>query len=171
MQVAANLRPARVDDAEAIRAIYRPFVESTAISFETEVPSIDDMADRVRRVLDRWCWLVAETDTGIVGYAYGSAHRPRAAYRYSVETSAYVDARFRRIGVARALYEALFEQLEARGYQSAFAGITLPNDASVGFHRSLGFAAIGTFPRVGWKLGSWHDVAWMYRPLQHPSDC
>ena len=98
--------------------------------------------------------------------AHGSPHRERAAYRWSAETSAYVDPSVQRQGVGKALYLALFEVLAARGYCNAFAGMTLPNDASAALHRSVGFEPIGVFRRVGWKFGTWHDVAWSQRRLR-----
>lgn len=170
MVSAFNIRPASVSDARVLREIYRPYVETTAISFELEVPTVEEFARRVEAALENWSWLVAEVDGQPVGYAYGSSHRPREAYWYSVETSAYVHEDFHRYGIARSLYEELFAELRARGFASAYAGVTLPNDPSVGFHRSFGFEPIGVFPRVGWKFDCWHDVAWLYRPIQHPDE-
>lgn len=160
-----QIRSAEVRDAQAIQTIYRHFVETTAVSFELEVPGIEEMSRRIGSAVESWGWLVAEVEGEFAGYAYGTAHRPREAYRYSVEVSAYLDGAYQRRGIARALYEGLFPQLVARGYHSAYAGVTLPNDASMGFHQSLGFKPIGVFPRVGRKFDAWHDVAWLYRPL------
>lgn len=164
------IRPARDDDVAAMLDIYRPYVENTAVSFEESVPSLDEFAARVRSVAAGWSWLVAEDAARIVGYAYGSSHRERAAYRWSVETSVYVAAAAQRCGVGRRLYEALFARLAAAGYCNAYAGIALPNDASVALHRAVGFVAIGTFPRVGFKFGQWRDVAWFHRPLRAPEE-
>ena len=155
-------------DAAVLREIYRPYVETTAISFELEVPSIEEFRRRISVAVEGWSWLVAEVDGRQVGYAYASAHRARDAYRSSVETSAYVREVYQRQGIGRALYTQLLIELDERGFGSAFAGITLPNDVSVGFHESLGFELIGVFPRVGRKFGTWHDVAWFYRPIQDP---
>ncbi len=113
-----------------------------------------------------WPWLVAEADGRQIGYAYASAHRTREAYRSSVETSAYVREDYQRQGIGRALYTQLLNELDGRDFGSAFAGITPPNDESVGFHESLGFELIGKFPRVGRKFGAWYDVAWFYRSVQ-----
>ena len=162
-----SIRVATVEDAAALLDIYRPYVEETAISFELEVPSADAFAERIQRTLSKWTWLVAEIGDEVVGYAYSSAHRARAAYAYSVETSAYVARSRHRQGIARNLYERLFEELQSLGYASAYAGITLPNEASVSFHQSLGFAMVGVFPRVGYKFERWHDVAWLYRPVRN----
>ncbi len=161
-----QIRTATPADAAALREIYRPYVETTAISFELEVPSIEEFQRRISVAVEGWSWLVAEVDGGQVGYAYASAHRTREAYRTSVETSAYVREDCQRQGIGSALYTQLLSELRARGFGSAFAGITLPNDASVGFHESLGFELIGVFPRVGRKFGAWHDVAWFYRSIQ-----
>lgn len=169
MTLPLTIRGAEVEDAVALREIYRPYVETTAISFELDVPTASDFAGRIEAALQKWSWLVAELGGRPVGYAYGSAHRGRAAYAYSVETSAYVEQGHHRRGVARALYTELFAQLQRLGYASAYAGITMPNEASVSFHKSFGFQPIGVFPRVGYKFGRWHDVAWLYRPIR-PTD-
>jgi phosphinothricin acetyltransferase len=163
---AMHIRAATGADAAAVREIYRPFVESTSVSFVVVVPTVSEMERRLSESLRGWLWLIAEVKGEVVGYAYGSAHRARAAYRYSVETSAYVDAKHHRRGIARALYAQLLTGLVERGFGNAYAGITLPNEASVGLHESLGFKPIGVFPRVGRKFGAWHDVAWLHLSLQ-----
>ena len=160
------IRPAGAADAAALLAIYAPFVEHTVASFETQVPTFDEFAGRIRRYSAQWAWLVAERDGHCLGYAYGSPHRERAAYRWSAETSAYVDPSVQRQGVGKALYLALFDALGERGYCNAYAGMTLPNDASAALHRSVGFEPVGVFRRVGWKFGAWHDVAWLQRRLR-----
>jgi phosphinothricin acetyltransferase len=160
------IRSATLDDAPALLQIYRPFIENTAVSFEMQVPSINEFASRIDNSLKGWAWLVAEVDGQIAGYAYGGSHRERAAYRWSVETSVYLHHAFHRHGIASALYAELLDMLTEKGYCNAYAGATLPNDASIGFHRSLGFEWIGVFKRVGWKFGQWHDVAWMHRVLR-----
>jgi L-amino acid N-acyltransferase YncA len=161
-----TIRQATEADAPALVKIYAPYVESTAVSFETLVPSVEDFAARIAKSLSKWQYLVAESDGDIAGYAYGSTHRERAAYRYSVEVSAYLDPRFYRQGIGSALYRRLFDDLIAKGYCTAFAGITMPNDASVGMHHSVGFETIGLFKRIGWKFDAWHDVLWMQRTLR-----
>ena len=166
MSSTMKIRTATADDAATLREIYRPYVERTAVSFELEVPSIEEFQRRISVAVEEWSWLVAEVNGRQVGYAYGSPHRAREAYRSSVETSAYVYEDYQRQGIGRALYVQLLAELRERGFGSAFAGTTLPNDASVRFHESLGFQPIGVFPRVGRKFGAWHDVAWFYRPLQ-----
>jgi L-amino acid N-acyltransferase YncA len=159
-----DVRDATAADAEACAAIYAPYVTDTAITFELEVPSAGAMAERIERAAQTHAWLVAEAG-GIVGYAYGGPYKERAAYRWSCEVSVYVDRGRQRTGAGRALYEALLFRLAARGYRMAVAGMTLPNDASVGLHRALGFEPVGTYRRIGYKHGAWHDVAWTQRPL------
>jgi len=160
------IRDATAADAGALLAIYRPFVEHTVVSFEIEAPTDQEFAARIEKALANWAWVVAELNGRCVGYAYGSEHRTRAAYRWSAEVSAYVAPAHQRQGIARSLYGELIERLRARGYCQAFAGVTLPNDASIGFHRSVAFDNIGVFRSVGRKFGSWHDVAWLQRGLR-----
>ena len=118
------------------------------------------MARRIAAAQRTHAWLVAEEDGRVVGYAYGIPWRSRAAYRWACEVSVYLERGRRRTGAGRVLYEALLPRLAARGYRTALAGMTLPNEASVGLHRALGFEPVGTFRRVGYKHGAWHDVAW-----------
>jgi L-amino acid N-acyltransferase YncA len=152
-------------DAAACAAIYAPYVRDTAITFETDPPSEWEMAARIAASRQTHAWLVAEENGRVVGYAYGGPFKARAAYRWSCEVSVYVELGRRRTGAGRALYEELFSRLAARGYQTAVAGMTLPNDASAGLHKALGFEPVGTYRRIGWKHDAWHDVAWSQRTL------
>lgn len=161
-----SIRDATPADAETLLAIYRPYVLETAISFELEPPTVDEFRARIERALADWAWLVAERDGRPDAYAYATAHRSRGAYRWSVETSVYVAPGAHRQGLGTALYQALLPRLTARGYCNAYAGITLPNDASIALHRRLGFQAVGVFRSVGHKLGAWHDVSWWHLPLR-----
>ena len=136
------------------------------MSFELDPPTIEEFEARIASAQTRWAWLVADCDGRIAGYAYASAFRARAAYRFTAEVSAYVHPDCRGRGVARALYLRLFEILVEKGFANAYAGIALPNDASIAFHRSLGFTAVGVFHRAGWKFEKWHDVSWWEKPLQ-----
>lgn len=164
---AATIRAATAADAPSVLAIYSPFVRRTAVSFELEPPSVADVAGRIERALVRWAWLVAETERdGVVGYAYGGEHRARVAYRFAVETSVYLADSARGSGLGRRLYEELLSRLTARGYCTAYAGITLPNPASVRLHEALGFRVIGVFSRAGWKFDAWHDVGWWQLELR-----
>lgn len=161
-----HIRAATVADAAVLLEIYRPIVEGTAISFELTPPTEEEFAARIKKVLGGWSWLVAERDGRCAGYAYGSVHRERPAYRWSTEVSAYVHPDFHRQGIGRALYLELFEQLARKGYCNAFAGVALPNEASVALHRGVGFEPIGVFRNIGWKFDRWHDVAWFQRRLR-----
>lgn len=160
------VRLARAGDAPAVAALYAPMVTATAISFELDPPDATEMERRIAATLPSLLWLVAEADGELRGFAYAARHRERAAYRWSVDVSVYVDPRRHRRGVGRALYLPLLVGLRALGYYAAHAGITLPNDASVGLHEALGFRAIGIYRAVGHKLGAWHDVGWWQLPLR-----
>lgn len=149
------IRLATENDAEAVRAIYAPVVETTAISFEIEPPSREEMARRIRDISARHPFLITEG-----GYAYASAHHVRAAYRWAVDVSIYLAPEARGRGIGRALYTRLFAILKAQGYYCAFAGVALPNAPSVGLHESFGFKPIGVYHQVGFKFGQWHDVGW-----------
>ncbi len=165
-----HIRLAALSDAEAIATIYRPVVETTTISFETVAPDRDEMAKRLADTLVSHPWLVCDVDGRVTGYAYATKHRVRAAYQWSVDTSVYVDAACRRSGVGRGLYQSLFAILAAQGFVNAFAGIALPNAASVALHEAVGFEPLGVYRRVGFKLGAWHDVGWYQRLLQPRPD-
>lgn len=161
-----RIRLAVPADAGGVRAIYAPFVRSSAITFETAEPSVEEMARRIRGISSNYPWLVGEISDGIVGYAYASRHRERAAYRWSVEVSVYVDGAHQRQGIGSALYDSLLRILVDQNFFTACAGITLPNPASVAMHERKGFRPIGVFKGVGFKLGAWHDVGWWQLPLQ-----
>jgi len=160
-------RAATPSDAQAIAAIYRPYVTDTVISFEIEPPDAGEMARRMAAP-PSLPWLVAERDGRLVGYAYASAHRARAAYRWGADVSVYLADAERGRGTGRALYTELFATLRDLGYVAAYAGITLPNPASVGLHEAMGFRLVGVYRGVGYKRGGWHDVAWWQLPLADP---
>lgn len=163
---AMTIRKATTADAAACLAIYRPIVETTAISFEAAAPSVEEFATRIEDSLSSWTWLIAEKDGRCLGYVYGHSHRARAAYRWSVETTVYVEPGHQRQGIARHLYGQLFTDLADLGYCNAYAGVAQPNDASMALHRGVGFEYIGTFRSVGRKFDRWHDVAWFQRKLR-----
>ncbi len=152
-------------DAARCAEVYAPYVTDAAISFEAEPPSPAEMAERIARAQLRHAWLVGESGGRVVGYAYGGEWMSRAAYSWSCTVSVYLEPGLRRTGAGRALYEALFARLADRGYRTALAGVTLPNPASEGLHRALGFAPVGVFRGVGFKGGAWRDVAWFQRAL------
>ncbi|MBI4718277.1 MAG: N-acetyltransferase [Planctomycetes bacterium] len=161
-----TIRLAEPADAVGILRIYAPIVETTATSFELDAPSLADMQQRITHCLSDRPWLVCAAGNGVLGYAYASAFRTRAAYRWSTEVSVYVREDQFRKGVGRALYTSLFECLRVQGYRTLVAGITLPNAASVALHERLGFEPVGVFRNVGFKFGAWRDVGWWQRALQ-----
>jgi L-amino acid N-acyltransferase YncA len=166
MPAPERVRDAVETDVPAMHAIYAPYVTDTVVSFEAEPPTLAVFGERVRQFGAHHACLVIERDGVVVGYAYGGPHRARAAYRWSVETSVYIAPAAQGQGLGRRLYEALLPRLADAGYCNAFAGVAQPNAASGALHRAVGFTPIGVFPRVGWKFGAWHDVAWFHRPLR-----
>lgn len=165
MGAALHIRDADQADGAALAAIYAPFVTDTWVSFETEAPDADDMAGRIASHGASHGWLVAERDGQVAGYAYGSPHRTRAAYATSADIAIYVTPGMQGTGVGRALYSALFDRLRGRGIHAVFAGIALPNDASIALHEAMGMVPVGIYREVGWKLGAWRDVGWWQRLL------
>jgi len=161
----SHIRLATPDDGPALARIYRPAVVDRPASFELTPPDGDEMGRRVAKRAGILPWLVYERNGAVIGYAYASPFRDRPAYQWSVEVSAYVSGEAHRGGVGRALYTRIFEILVTQLYRNAYAGITLPNPASEGFHRAMGFVDIGTYHHVGYKLGAWHDVLWLERAL------
>jgi L-amino acid N-acyltransferase YncA len=153
-------------DAAACVAIYAPHVEAGATSFEEAPPGPAEFAERIAAMAATYPWLIAERDGDVVGYAYAYPHRSRPAYRWAVEVSVYVGTDQHRRGHGRALYAELIERLRRQRFQVACAGITLPNEASVALHESLGFVAVGVYRRIGWKAGAWRDVGWWQLELE-----
>lgn len=163
------VRDAVPEDAAQLAAVYEPWVRTTAVSFELTAPTAEQMAARMLAE-PRLPWLVAQDPTGVVGYAYASSHRARPAYRWSVDVSVYLRSDACGRGTGRRLYAELLATLTSLGYVCAFAGIALPNAASVGLHEALGFTLVGVYRDVGFKHGRWHDVGWWSRALQSPPD-
>lgn len=154
------VRLASPGDAKGILEIYAPYIKNTSLTFETEVPSVAAFAERISTYLHRWPWLVCEKEGKIIGYAYASQYRERTAYQWSVECSVYIHDDFHRLGIAKALYNELFEILKQQGFRNVYAVINLPNDKSVAFHESCGFTYFATYEQVGYKLGKWKNVGW-----------
>ncbi len=165
----ATIRTARVKDAPAVLAIYAPYVEQTAVSFELEVPSQDDFADRVAATLDHgYPYLVMEDDGRIVGYAYASRYYGRAAYAHSAEVSIYLDRNARGRGYGRALYQALEDELRRMRVTNLYACIAVAPDGdpyvtpdSARFHERMGYELVGHFHACGRKFGRLYDIVWM----------
>lgn len=165
----STIRIATPTDADAVRSIFAPFVESTPISFEVETPAVSEMADRIETTVRTHPWLVCEIEDDVVGYAAAGPLRSSPPYEWTVELSVYVAEHVRRSGVGRALYTSLFAVLDLQGYRDAYAVTTLPNPASVGFHERMGFEPVGLFPEVGYKQGRWHDIRWWRREIGEKS--
>lgn len=157
-------------DAAACAAIYAPSVTDGVASLEERAPEPREFTDRIRIVSRDFPWLVAEIDGEVAGYAYGSRHHERAAYRWSTDVTVYVSADRLRRGLGRALYGALLGLLRRQGFHVACAGITLPNEASVGLHESLGFEPVGVYRDIAYKHGAWRDVGWWQKELRECVD-
>ena len=164
---AATIQAAQGRHAAGIAEVYRPYVLEGAVSFEQDPPDEQDIGRRMLAA-PRLPWFVAVRGEAVVGYAYAARHRERPAYRWSVDVTVYLAPDERGRGTGRALYETLLAEVQGLGYISAFAGITLPNEASVALHEAMGFVAVGVFARAGFKQGHWHDVGWWQRTLSEP---
>lgn len=166
-----NIRLIKSEDAETVLAIYAPYILNSNISFEYEVPSLDEFKHRIETVTKDYPWLVCEHEGGIIGYAYGGQHRARTAYKWSVESAIYMAEDHCGKGAGKLLYQELFKLLKEQGFVNVFAGMTLPNEKSVRLHTACGFAMIGVFKNIGYKNNQWHDVQWMQLDLAgHRSD-
>ena len=165
-----RIRLANDADAAAVAAIYAPYVENSAVSFETSAPDPVEMQGRIRSGGGLYPWLMAEDGGEIAGYAHATAFRPRPAYRFVVETSIYLGRGHEGRGLGALLYRKLIESLQAQGFAQAIGAITLPNAASVRLHEALGFERAGTYRKVGYKLGEWHDVGLWQRALAPASN-
>lgn len=155
-----TMRLASTSDASGILEIYAPFIRDTTTTFETEVPSVPLFKERISKYLQKGPWLVAEDDDDIVGYAYATEHRGRAAYQWSIELSVYIHPDYRGQRLATRLYQCAIEIIHLQGYCTILAGITQPNEASDAFHKSIGFSLVGCYNNVGFKHGRWCDVKW-----------
>ena len=160
------IRQATTDDVEAILNIYGGYVSDTTISFEVEVPTVEEFRKRMEQIQTQFPWLVCEIDGVVAGYAYASKHAQRAAYRWSADLSVYISEKNHRRHIADALYEALFTILRAQGYYTVYAGVSTPNPKSEAFHLAKGFTVVGVYPNVGYKLGKWCTLTWYGLVLQ-----
>ncbi len=170
--MAVQLRVATQEDAAALLDIYAPYVRETAITFEYDVPSVDEFAARIAHTLEKFPYLAAENDGEIVGYAYAGAFHPRAAYQWCAEMSVYVKRDVRRMGVGRKLYDAMEALLKAQRLTNVEACIAVPSapDAhltldSVRFHEKMGYRMVGKFEKCGYKFDTWYDMVWMEKHI------
>ncbi|MEL7567060.1 MAG: N-acetyltransferase family protein [Dehalobacterium sp.] len=155
-----SIRLAAESDSNAILQIYAPFITSTAITFECQVPTIAEFRDRMAEIQRKYPWLVCEINNNILGYAYASPFNEREAYNWSVDFSVYVSPQYHGKNIGKAFYFTLFELLKLQGYYNAYAIVVLPNTKSECLHESFGFKEIGVCENAGYKLGNWHDVKW-----------
>lgn len=163
------IREANVSDADAILKIYKPYIISTAITFEYDVPDMAEFKERIKGTLSRYPYIVAIEDDQIKGYAYAGVFKNRAAYDMDVELSIYVDMDCRRNGIGRVLYAKLEEILKAQNIINAYACIATPdgeadehlNNDSVLFHEKLGYSLVGEFKKSGYKFDKWYNMVWM----------
>ncbi len=161
-----SIRPAMEGDVASIANIYNYFITTSTATFEETPVTTSEMAGRIQKVAAKSLpWLVASATTDLVGYAYATPWRQRSAYRFSVETTVYVDPTAQRRGVGRALYTALFSELTDQGFKCAIGGITLPNAPSIALHESLGMRQVAQFQSVGFKFDRWLDVGYWQKLL------
>lgn len=169
-----TLRIATPHDCESIRAIYAPYVEHTAVTFEYTLPSAKEFTERICSTLAQYPYLVAELDGKVIGYAYAHAFRGRTAYSWDAELSIYLAPDTARRGIGTRLYRALLALLREQKLITAYACVTMPGTASLAFHEAFGFTRLGTFPHSGFKRGCWHDIVWLECVLRErvtpPSD-
>src|SRR5208282_935127 len=169
-KMTGKIRLARESDAPAVVGIYGPFCEDSPVSFETTIPSVSEVERRIRTVSEHYPWLVCESQGKVLGYVYAGRQHDRAAYRWSVDVAVYLSESNRGVGVGTALYTALFALLRIQGFFNAYAGITLPNPASVRLHQRFGFEPVGVYRGVGYKAAGWHDVGWWALALRPRED-
>jgi L-amino acid N-acyltransferase YncA len=155
-----EVRLATIDDAIQVLKIYSPSITTSATSFETVVPSVAEMQKRITTCLQNYPWIVCLVDDRIAAYVYASKHREREAYQWTCESSVYVDNNYKGKGIGSQLYELLFQVLNLQGFRNVYAGIALPNHASVHLHEKCGFTHFATYENVGYKFGNWHTVGW-----------
>jgi L-amino acid N-acyltransferase YncA len=164
-----KIRFASEADSASILEIYAPFITNTVITFEYEVPTVMEFTNRIANIQKKYPYLVCEIDGSIVGYAYASQFRERAAYDWSVDVTVYIKPQYHGRKIGKALYTALTEILVLQGYYSAFAGVTMPNIKSESLHLAMGFKPIGAYQNVGYKFGNWYDVKWFELKIQEYS--
>ena len=160
-----EIRLATAADVPAMLEIYRPYVENTTITFEYETPSLQAFAARFAAITAAYPWLVAQQDGVVVGYAYASRAKERAAYQWDADMSIYLAPAAQGQGVGRALYERLEAELRPLGYCTLYAVITGENTGSVAFHKAMGYTHRATLPQSGFKHGRWLDVVWYEKSL------
>lgn len=160
-----TIRLAESSDVSALRAIYAPYVEKTAITFEVETPEAAEFEARRLKTLKNYPYLVGQEDDKIIGYAYAAPQMERAAYQWNATLSVYLAETHRGRGLGEKLYLALMDILNLQNVINVYGGVTWPNPASEKLHHKLGFTPLGRYARTGYKLGRWHDVVWFEKSL------
>ena len=163
-----TIRPVSLSDAQAIQAIYAPYVEKTAITFEYEVPSVQEFEKRISKTIEKYPYLVAEENGQVLGYAYASNYYARTAYDWTTVLSSYLHEDAHGRGLGSQLYDALEKELEKRGYLRFLACIAVPNEASISMHEKRGYVQVAHFPKIGYKFNKWHDIVWMQKTIDGP---
>ena len=161
-----KIRLATLEDAEALLEVYRPFIMVTCISFEYEVPSLEQYRQRIEAISREYPYLVYEKEGRLLGYAYAHRYLERMAYSWDVEVSIYLAPEAQGRGLARLLYQGLEQLLALQQVKNLYACITGDNEHSIGLHQSLGYQLVGTFTRAGFKQGRWLDVVWLEKALE-----
>lgn len=162
-----EIRMARLEDAEAILSIYNPYIEQTAITFEYDKVPVEAFQERMKKIQSYYPWLVCEIEGTVVGYAYGSQYKERAAFAWDCECSVYVADKAHGKGIATLLYKKLLNLLTLQGFYTAYALITVPNEKSVALHHKFGFLEVGTFTKTGYKFDTWWDLLIMEKRLNN----
>lgn len=162
------LRQARPEDAEAVLAVYAPYIRNTNITFEYEVPAVEEFRKRMEEIMEGYPYLICEEEGKMAGYAYAHRYKERAAYQWDAELSVYLRPEYARRGIGRAFYTALMEILKEQNVRNVYGIVTSPNPPSEALHRSMGFRLFGVSQRTGYKLGKWIDVSGFERALGDP---
>ncbi len=157
---------ARDNDISGILTLYKPYIEGTAITFEYAVPSLIEFTHRFHSIISQYPWLVCEIDGVIAGYAYGGPTFERTAFQWDVELSIYLNPLYHKRKIGTALYYCLFDLVYLQGYYNIYGVITSANQISIDLHKALGFTEFAVFKNTGYKLGEWHDVTWLVKPLR-----
>lgn len=161
-----RVRTVTLNDAQKLLDIYSYYVLNTTITFEYDTPSIDEFTQRIQKITQKYPYLVATINDEIVGYAYATSYKERAAYDWSVETTVYVKNNKHGLGIGKALYSQLEQALKDKNIVNMLACITYPNPKSIDFHTKFGFDKVGHFPKVGYKFNEWRDIVWMQKVIK-----
>jgi len=160
-----KLRLASSKDADGVLSIYTPYVEETDVTFDYDVDEAKVFCQKIDKMLAEFPWIIAKHDGKIVGYAYAKKHRDREAYKWCAESAIYVHHDYQGKGLAKLLYEALLEILEAQNTINVYAGIAQPNEGSTMFHIKMSFTPVGVYKKVGYRNSQWYDVLWVHKTL------